>query len=338
MLCKSKICFVLNKTSDKMRLKRLENSEKLLDTAFSRGRKAAKTYKKQATPFYTMKGKEIGKIDKSGEYLIDTISGVVKEFPSVNKLDPFYQDLFTSVIDLDETKKALSSITSVSKIQKTVRRESIVALKELRFEKGSRDRAKRVSNRYFGRVSSLIKGLDKKIIVYNEAVTRLRELPSINTKEDVYLLAGLPNVGKSTLLGKITESRPKVAPFPFTTQGLNVGYFIKKHLPIQIIDTPGLLDRELHMRNKIELKAINAFQHLKGIIIFVVDPTYALTEQQNLLAELKKLFTEKGFIVVINKADLVREEELEKVKALFSDYYLLIEGKGYDNLKKDLME
>jgi nucleolar GTP-binding protein len=321
-----------------MRLKRLDDSTKLLDAAFGRGRKAAKSYKKQATPFYTMKGKEIGKIDKSGEYLIDRLSDIVKEFPSVNKLDPFYQDLFTSVIDLDETKKALSSITSVSKILKTVRRESIVGLKELRYEKGSMDRARAVSNRYFGRVSSLIKGLDKKIIIYNEAVSKLRELPSINTKEDVYLLAGLPNVGKSTLLGKITESKPKVAPFPFTTQGLNVGYFVKKHLPIQIIDTPGLLDRELHKRNKIELKAINAFQHLKGIIIFVVDPTYALDEQQNLLAELKKLFTEKGFIVVINKADLVSEDELNEVKALFNDYYLIIEGKGYDNLRKDLME
>ena len=174
--------------------------------------------------------------------------------------------------------------------------------------------------------------------MYNEAVTRLRELPSINTKEDVYLLAGLPNVGKSTLLGKITESKPKVAPFPFTTQGLNVGYFVKKHLPIQILDTPGLLDRELHKRNKIELKAINAFQHLKGIIIFVVDPTYALEEQQNLLAELKKLFTEKGFMVVINKSDLVTESELNEVKVMFDGYYTLIEGKGLNNLYKDLME
>jgi len=320
-----------------MNLKQLEDSKGLLDAAFGRGRKAAKTYKKQATPFYTMKGKEIGKIDKSGEYLIERLTQVVSEFPSVNKLDSFYQDLFTSVIDLDETKKALSSITSVSKILKKVRRESIVALKEMRFEKGSHDYAKQISNRYFGRVSSLIKGLDKKIIVYNTAVQKLRELPSINTKEDVYLLAGFPNVGKSTLLGKITDSKPKVAAFPFTTKGLNVGYFIKKHLPIQIIDTPGLLDRELHKRNKIELKAINAFQHLKGIIIFIVDPTHSLVEQQNLLKEIKSLFTDKGYIVVINKSDLVTEKELEAVKAMFDGYYTIIEGKGLDNLRKDLM-
>ena len=151
-------------------------------------------------------------------------------------------------------------------------------------------------------------------------------------------IVGLPNVGKSTLLGKVTTSKPKIAPFPFTTQGLNVGYFVKKHIPTQVIDTPGLLDRELHKRNKIELKAINAFQHLKGTIIFVVDPTHSLDKQQNLLKELKKLFTEKGFMVVINKSDLVSEEELEDVKKMFSSYYTLIEGNGLDNLRKELVE
>ena len=321
-----------------MTLKLIENPDKLLDAAFARGRKAAKSYKKQSTPFYTIKGKEIGKIDKSAEYLIDKLNLVVSEFPSVNKLDPFYQDLYSSVIDLNETKKALSSISSVAKLIKKMRRESIVGLKELRFEKGSVDRAKQYSNKYFGRTSSLIKGLAKKIEVYNDAAKKLRELPSIDTKEELYLLAGLPNVGKSTLLGKITSSKPKVAAFPFTTQGLNVGYFVKKHLPVQVIDTPGLLDRELHKRNKIELKAINAFQHLKGTIIFVVDPTHSIDKQQNLLKELKKLFTEKGFMVVINKSDLVDEKELKRVKALFSDYFTLIEGQGLDNLRKELVE
>jgi len=291
-----------------MSLKQLEDPDKLLDAAFARGRKAAKSYKQQATPFYTIKGKEIGKIDKSAEYLIDRLTLIVMDFPSVNKLGPFYQDLYSSVIDLDETKKALSSISSVSKLLKSLRRESIVAMKELRYEKGSVDRAKKISNKYFGRASSLVKGLKKQIKQYNDSAKKLRELPSIDTKEEMYLLAGLPNVGKSTLLGKITASKPKVAAFPFTTKGLNVGYFIKKHLPFQVIDTPGLLDRELHKRNKIELKAINALQHLKGTIIFVVDPTYALEEQQNLLKELKKLFTEKGFMVVINKSDLVAKK------------------------------
>ncbi|MBT4870700.1 MAG: GTP-binding protein [Candidatus Diapherotrites archaeon] len=321
-----------------MSLKPLEEPDKLLDAAFGRGRKAARTYKKQATPFYTIKGKEIGKIDKSAEYLIDRLTLIVTEFPNVNKLDPFYQDLYSSVIDIDEIKKALSSISSVSKLIKTIRRESIVDLKELRYEKGSIDRAKQVSKKYFGRTSSLIKGLDKQIKSYNASVKKLRELPSIDTKEELYLLAGLPNVGKSTLLGKITSSKPKVASFPFTTKGLNVGYFIKKHLPVQVIDTPGLLDRELHKRNKIELKAINAFQHLKGTIIFIVDPVHSLDKQQNLLRELKKLFTEKGFMVVINKSDLVSEEELDRVKKLFSDYFIIIEGEGLDNLRKELVE
>ncbi len=320
-----------------MNLKMLDKPDALLDAAFARGRKAAKIYKKQKTPFYTIKGKEIAKIDQSGEYLIEKLSSVAKDFPSVDRLAPFYKDLFNSVIDVVETKKALSSISSVAKIIKKFRIQGIVALKELKFERGNIDIAKSISNKYFGRISSLVKSLSKQIDRYNSSVQKLRELPSIKTDEELYLLAGLPNVGKSTLLGKITDSKPKVAAFPFTTQGLNVGYFKKKHMPIQVIDTPGLLDRELHKRNKIELKAITAFQHLKGTIIFVVDPTYALNEQQNLFKELRKLFTEKGFMVVINKTDLVSPKELETAKNLFEGYVTIIEGKDLDNLRRELV-
>ncbi len=321
-----------------MNLKTIEEPKKLLDIAFSKGRKAAANYPKQKTHFYTMKGKEIAKIDTSATYLEEVLSKIVIDFPSIKTLPLFYQDLFKLIIDQDELKKSLSNITSVSKIIKTLRREKIIKLKELKFENGSVTFAKKISNEYFGRTSSLIKSLKHSITIYNESVKKLKELPTIRADEELYILAGFPNVGKSTLLSKITESKPKVAAYPFTTQGLNVGIFFKKFLPCQVIDTPGLLDRELHKRNNIEKKAISAFQYLKGTILFVVDPTASLIEQKQLFLEVKKLFSEKGFIVVINKTDLATKQETEDCIKEFKDNYYILEGNGLDNLKQELLK
>ena len=42
-------------------------------------------------------------------------------------------------------------------------------------------------------------------------------------------LFGFPNVGKSTLLSKLTPSKPKIANYSFTTKRINMGYSISTH-------------------------------------------------------------------------------------------------------------
>jgi len=309
----------------------------LIDAAFSRGRKAASQYPSQKKPFYTLKGKEIAKIDASAEYFMETLEKGVKGFPSIDKLDPFYGDLVTSIINVDEVRKNISSIYSVTKIVKKMRMNSIVLLKQLPYRQGKEKEAMEISRRYFGRVASVIKGLKGPIAVYNDAAKKMKELPKIDVKEECFILAGLPNVGKSTLLSKVTDSKPEIAAYPFTTKGLNVGHFMKKYLPVPVIDTPGLLDRPLLERNKIELKAITALQHLKGTILFVVDPLDDLEKQKNLFAEIKKLFSEKGFVIVINKTDIASEQQTEEAKDAFKGYEIIIEGKDLSTLRKYLV-
>jgi nucleolar GTP-binding protein len=320
-----------------MNLKYLEKPDKLIDIAFSQGRKAGAKYPRQNKPFYTVKGKEIAKIDVSGDYLEKALMTVVHDFPSVDKLDPFYRDLVRSVIDVDEVRKALSKISGVAKIIKKQKIQHIVRLKEMRYERGREKGAKEISNSYFGRISSLIKSLKNPINVYDEAAKRMRGLPSIKVGEEVIIFAGFPNVGKSTLLKKITGSNVKVASYPFTTQGLNVGYITKKHIKIQLIDTPGLLDRPLHERNKIEMKAISALQYLDGIVVFIVDPQEDLEKQRGLFDELKKLFTRQKFLVVLNKTDLASKEQIKAAEQKFKGMKKIIEGPELNNLKDELM-
>lgn len=304
----------------------------------NRGRKKAALYPKQRTEFYTVKGKEIAKIDSSATYLEETLFKAVSAFPNFDELDPFYKDLYECIIDTNELKKNLSSISSVGRLIKNIRRIYIVKLKELRFGENPKQLAYSITKSYVGRLSSLLKGINKPIEFYNDSAKKLKELPSIRFGEESIILAGYPNVGKSTLLSKITQSKPLIAAYPFTTKGLNVGVFKKKFVPIQVIDTPGLLDKPLYKRNKIELKAVTALQHLQGVIVFVVDPTQEVLTQKKLFQEIKKLFTQQKFLVVINKNDAVSEEVINSTKKEFLGETILVEGKELTTLRDWLLD
>jgi len=311
----------------------IEKTQVLIDASLNRGRKASLEYPKQKTDFYTNNGKEMAKIDASANYLEEKLFKATQQFPSFELLEPFYHDLYECIIDVDEMKKTLSSISSVARLIKKIRRDHLVKIKELKYSRGREKQALNVTKAYIGRMASLIKGISKHVEFYNECARKLNELPSIRTNEECVILAGYPNVGKSTLLAKITESKPEIANYPFTTKGLNVGVFMMRYLPIQVIDTPGLLDRPLSERNKIELKAITALQYLKGILAFVVDPMDDVVVQKKLFLETKKLFLKHKFLIVITKSDLANETQIANAKKEFGGYEIIVDGADKTALK-----
>lgn len=82
----------------------------------------------------------------------------------------------------------------------------------------------------------------------------------------------------------------------------------------QVIDTPGILDRPLEERNTIEMQSITALAHLRACVLYVVDISeqcgYTLVQQAALFHSIKPLFSNKPVMIVCNKTDAVKLEDL----------------------------
>ena len=169
----------------------------------------------------------------------------------------------------------------------------------------------------------------------------LINMPTIDFDATTIVIAGFPNVGKSTLLKQITGADPQVANYPFTTKGIQIGHTEIRWRNIQIIDTPGLLDRPVLEMNDIEMNAIVALEHLADAILFIFDASetcgFHLDNQYNLLKQIEKIFGEIPVYYLFNKMDLVEDREYlnDYIDDIDRSIFIsAIEGDGVDEINK----
>ena len=135
----------------------------------------------------------------------------------------------------------------------------------------------------------------------------MKGYPNVKTAIPTICICGFPNVGKSTLLAKISTAKPEIKNYAFTTKGLNLGYIKTPKQKLQLIDTPGTLNRFEKM-NVIEKQAYLAIKHCADLIIYIFDLTepYPLGAQEKLFNNLKKF--NKPMIVYLSKTDVLDAE------------------------------
>ena len=280
-------------------------SQELLDKAFRRVKKVKIT---DQTGLFKAKAEATGKLSALSNTIAATLNKYVRRFPSLDQVHPFELELIDVSIGLDELRHSLGAIDWARKTVETIQKSERKKIKSANI--GSE--ASKYLNSAYGRISGVVNKVSKELQFLNEARDVLREIPDINTEEPVIVVAGSPNVGKSQLVTCISSGKPEIAVYPFTTKGVSVGHLHIGYDRIQIMDTPGLLDRELEKRNPIEMQAIAALEHLADIMLFVFDPSescgYSMETQMNLLEELKTRFTDRPFIIVSNKSDLKTSE------------------------------
>lgn len=235
--------------------------------------------------------------------LIAALYKIVKGFPSLDALPEFYLELLKCTLDDSKIKKSLSTINwALNKI------EELSAQTFIKFNTAKSISGITLARQAFsGRISSVMKRANKDLLFLEKVRKEMREFPSIKTSLSTIAITGFPNVGKSTLLKKITHANPKIDNYAFTTKNLNVGYTYINDTKIQFIDTPGSLNRKEKM-NSIEKKAFLVMKYVADLFVFVFDLTEAYSiEQQTKLFRAVQEF-DKPIIVYVSKADIIDPE------------------------------
>ncbi len=134
-------------------------------------------------------------------------------------------------------------------------------------------------------------------------------------------LVGLPNAGKSTLLAALTNARPKIADYPFTTLIPNLGVVERANgSAYKIADIPGIIEGA-HRGLGLGLSFLQHIERVK-VILYLVDaaeenPRYNMELLRAELKEYNESLLERPYYILLTKADLLDEED---VKARIADF------------------
>jgi nucleolar GTP-binding protein len=271
-------------------------ADEILDRSF---RRAAKKMREK-----TNKGRANEEFVRAvGAAIHDRLVYIIRGFPEFEEIPPFYREMADILFGIDRIKQSLGAVGWAAKHTKMV--GSQIAMQSRRA-----DDTLVLRKRAVARLASMVHQIDKDLLFLNEVRNALRKLPHVED-EFTIVIAGYPNVGKSSFIRTVSSAAPEVAAYPFTTKGIIVGHRDIGRERIQFVDTPGILDRPAEERNQIEKQALSAMMNVAHVVLFIADPSehcgYPMDVQLRLLEEVKSMVS-VPVIVVANKSDLVVPE------------------------------
>ncbi|MDQ3458740.1 MAG: GTPase ObgE [Deinococcota bacterium] len=126
-------------------------------------------------------------------------------------------------------------------------------------------------------------------------------------------LVGYPNAGKSSLLAALSNARPEIASYPFTTLTPNLGVIERGHERLTLADIPGIIEGA-HEGKGLGLEFLRHISRTR-LLVYVLDiaeaPGENLAALQSELREYDPKLLELPAMIVLNKTDLAAPEEVE---------------------------
>lgn len=132
-------------------------------------------------------------------------------------------------------------------------------------------------------------------------------------------IIGLPSAGKSTLLSVVSNAKPKIAEYAFTTLVPNLGIVNIGDFRFLMADIPGLI-KGAHKGKGLGIEFLKHIERTK-VLIHIIDGTSTTIKQDfnDINTELKKhspVLIDKPQIIAINKIDVLNEKKIASVKKL----------------------
>ena len=142
----------------------------------------------------------------------------------------------------------------------------------------------------------------------------------LKTIADIGII-GLPNAGKSSLLAAITNANPKIANYQFTTLNPNLGVASYDDKEITIADIPGLVEGA-HKGTGLGIQFLKHIERCKSLL-HMIDVTNddlkkSYKQIKNELKKYSAKLSKKKELVVLNKVDLIDNNELKEIIKEFS--------------------
>ncbi|NOZ80904.1 MAG: GTP-binding protein [DPANN group archaeon] len=286
-------------------LQRVETFQTYLDLALRKGRESRAGMKRpgrKVAPIDVIKNKELLRLSTVNKTISRALNRILTRFPTLDHLPPFYLSLLKATLEYSQVKKSLGALNwAVGKVN-TFTTLYTVKLKKAR----ELSLVHHLPKEYVGRISSVMRQIADPLIYLEEVRKVMKRYPAIKTELPTVAIYGFPNVGKTTLLTKLTRSTPEINSYAFTTRNINVGNIRMENRTIQVVDTPGILDREKKM-NSIEMQAELVLKHVANVIVYVYDLTepYPLKDQKKLYARVRKQYPALPIIPYLSKVDIL---------------------------------
>ncbi len=155
-------------------------------------------------------------------------------------------------------------------------------------------------------------------------------------------LVGFPNAGKSTLLSSVSNARPKIANYPFTTMEPSLGIVgYRDEQSFVMADIPGIIEGASEGKG-LGLRFLRHIERNSLLLLMVPGDTDDIKhEYEILLNELRRFnpdMLDKHRVLAVTKCDLLDEELVEMLRETLPDdlpcvFISSVTGKGLEELK-----